>query len=130
MSESSSSRTTICFTCRKPSNQHVTQNHIIHGDDSNGRFSAYYWIRDNTDPDSVVLVPQFYPLKSFKYANVLLERMIYVRKAQFTYVDNISAYGARVNDLRAIYRNDTSLEEYQMIIERMELELPRSLYAL
>ncbi len=82
-------------------------NHIIHLTDNANRYAAYYWIRDNSPPDAVIIIP----LDSFMYANVLFERQLYVKRAQYNFTENLSAYHQRVRQLQRFYRNDMSPEQ-------------------
>ena len=43
-------------------------NHIVHMNDVADRFDAYYWIRNNTPSDSVIVIP----LDTFIFSNVLM----------------------------------------------------------
>ena len=53
--------------------------HIVHTIDMAGRFAAYYWIRDNTPADALVITP----INVIPFTNVLPERQFYVKKAQY-----------------------------------------------
>ena len=95
-------------------------NHIIHLDDSDNRYEAYYWIRDNAPTDAVIITP----LDSFMFANVLLERRLYIKREQLYYTANISNYHLRVRQLDAFYRNDTGPEEYQYMSRNLARRFP------
>ncbi len=94
--------------------------HIAHSVDRAGRFAAYYWIRDNTPADALVITP----IDGFVFASVLPERQFYVKRAQFTYTANIQAYDRRVRQLNAFYRNDTGPEEYQYMSRNLARHFP------
>ena len=100
--------------------------HIIHSQDDAGRFEAYYWIRDNTPTDALVLSP----LESFIFASVLPERQFYVKHEQYTFVSNIPDYGRRVRQLERFYRDDTGPEDYYYISRNIARNFPdRPIYA-
>ena len=100
--------------------------HIVHSQDKRGRFDAYYWIRDNTPTDSLVVTP----LDSFIFANVLPERQFYVKRAQYIFTVNIGDYEKRVRQLDKFYRNDTGPEEYYYISRNIARHFPdRPIYA-
>ena len=102
------------------------RNHIVHDVDKNGRFPAYYWIRDNTPADSLVITP----LDSFIFASILPERQFYVKRAQFTYTSNINDYDKRVRQLDKFYRNDTGPQDYHYISRNIARHFPdRPIYA-
>ncbi len=101
-------------------------NHIIHTVDKQGRFPAYYWIRDNSPVDALVITP----LDSFIFASVLPERQFYVKKAQYTYTTGIQDYDRRVRQLERFYRNDTGPQDYYYISRNIARHLPdRPIYA-
>ena len=101
-------------------------NHIVHTVDKAGRFRAYYWIRDNSPADALVITP----LDSFIFASVLPERQFYVKKAQYTYTTGIQDYDRRVQQLSKFYRNDTGPEEYYYISRNIARHFPdRPIYA-
>jgi hypothetical protein len=101
-------------------------NHIIHAGDAAGRFEAFYWIRDHTSSDALVLTP----LNSFIFASVLPERQFYVKQAQYTFVMNILDYDRRARQLERFYRNDTGPEDYGYIRRNMARRFPnRPLFA-
>ena len=90
-----------------------------------GKMGAFYWIRDHTPINSVVL----YPLQSNKYANTFHERLPYVKKKQKWHTENMP-YDERVQRLSLFYSADTNLSDYRRLLEEMQYELPgRSLYA-
>lgn len=101
-------------------------NHIIHTVDKHGRFPAYYWIRDNSSADALVITP----LDSFIFASVLPERQFYVKKAQYTYATGIQDYDRRVRQLNRFYRNDTSPQDYYYMSRNIARHFPdRPIYA-
>ncbi len=100
--------------------------HIVHTVDKHGRFPAYYWIRDNSPVDALVITP----LDSFIFANVLLERQSYVKYTQFTYTTGIQDYDKRVRQLDRFYRNDTGPQDYYYISRNIARHFPdRPIYA-
>ncbi len=94
--------------------------HIVHTVDKDGRFAAYYWIRDNTPVDALVITP----IKGFLFASVFPERQFYVKQAQVSFTANISDYDRRVRQLDAFYRNDTGPEEYQYMSRNLARHFP------
>ncbi len=101
-------------------------NHIVHTVDKAGRFTAYYWIRDNSPTDALVITP----LDSFIFANVLAERQFYVKKAQYTYTTGIQDYDRRVRQLSKFYRDDTGPGEYYYMSRNIARHFPdRPIYA-
>ena len=100
--------------------------HIVHTVDKHGRFPAYYWIRDNSPVDALVITP----LDSFIFASVLPERQFYVKKAQYTYTTGIQDYDRRVRQLERFYRNDTGPQDYYYISRNIARHFPdRPIYA-
>lgn len=101
-------------------------NHIVYTVDKAGRFPAYYWIRDNSPANALVITP----LDSFIFANVLPERQFYVKKAQYTYTTGIQDYDRRVRQLDKFYRDDTSPQDYYYISRNIARHFPdRPIYA-
>ncbi len=101
--------------------------HIVHTLDNHGRFPAYYWIRDNSPADALVITP----LERFAFANVLLERQVYVKYAQFIYTSGIQDYDKRVRQLDRFYRNDTGPQDYYYISRNIARHFPdRPIYAI
>lgn len=101
-------------------------NHIVHSEDSAGRFQAYYWIRDNTPADALVVAP----LDSFIFASVLPERQFYVKHELATFAANIQDYDRRVRQLERFYRDDTGPEDYYYISRNIARNFPdRPIYA-
>ena len=94
--------------------------HIVHTVDKEERFAAYYWIRDNTPADALVIAP----IKGFLFASVFPERQFYVKQAQFFFTANIRDYDRRVRQLNAFYRNDTGPEEYQYMSRNLARHFP------
>lgn len=100
--------------------------HIIHTVDKAGRFPAYYWIRDNSPADALVITP----LDSFIFASVLPERQFYVKKAQYTYTTGINDYDRRVRQLDKFYRDETGPAEYHYMSRNIASNFPdRPIYA-
>jgi len=100
--------------------------HIIHLKNRYNRYDAYYWVRDNTPSNAVIIVP----LDSFMYANVLLERQLYIKREQLYYTANISAYHQRIRQLNRFYRNDTGPQDYYYISRNIARHFPdRPIYA-
>ncbi|MCY4021576.1 MAG: hypothetical protein OXG39_19410 [Chloroflexi bacterium] len=100
--------------------------HIIHLNNRHNRYDAYYWVRDNTPSNAVIIVP----LDSFMYANVLLERQLYIKREQLYYTANISAYHQRIRQLNRFYRNDTGAQDYYYISRNIARHFPdRPIYA-
>ena len=100
--------------------------HIIHTEDTAGRFEAFYWIRDNTSADALVISP----LDTFIFASVLPERQFYVKQAQYTFAMNIQDYDRRARQLERFYRDDTGPEDYYYISRNMARNFPdRPVYA-
>ena len=83
--------------------------HLVFHAGDDDQMDAYYWIRDHTPPDSVVI----YPLQSNKYTNTFHERLPYVKKKQFWFVENMPAYDERVLRLSEFYSVDTSRDDYR-----------------
>ena len=102
------------------------QNHIIHNLDKQARFEAYYWIRDHTSADSLVITP----LDSFIFANILPERQFYVKKERNVFTANIADYDKRVRQLNKFYSDDTGLQDYYYISRNIARHFPdRPIYA-
>ena len=100
--------------------------HIIHNLDKKGRFDAYYWIRDHTPPESLVITP----LDSFIFANILPERQFYVKLERHVYTVNIDDYDRRVRQLNKFYRDDTGPQDYYYIGRNIARHFPdRPIYA-
>ena len=96
--------------------------HIIHSNDTAGRFEAFYWIRDHSPFDSLVVAP----LNSFIFSSLLSERQFYVKRELATFVAGIRDYDRRAHQLNRFYRNDTSLEDYGYIRRNMARHFPAS----
>ena len=100
--------------------------HLEHTSDVDGRLAAYLWIREHTPVNALVVLP----IIPSKYSNLFHERMLYVRLLQLHFKSSILAYNERVRDLDLIYSEDTSTNDFRMLIEDMERELPgRPFYA-
>lgn len=101
--------------------------HLVFHEGDSDQMAAYYWIRDHTPKDSIVI----YPVQTYRYTNTFHERMPYVKKKQSTFTVNISAYDERVEQLSQFYSGDTSLSDYRRLLAAMHDELPgRPLYAI
>ena len=99
---------------------------IVHEGELDGRMSAYYWIRDNTSHDVIVVTPLFV----YRLSHIVYERMSFVRRKVGVYVDNIPAYDFRSHLLERFYGQDNSIDENQKLITDMLSELPgKQLYA-
>lgn len=102
-------------------------NHIVHHRDKANRYQAYYWIRDNSPPDAVIIVP----LDSFMYANVLLERQLYVKRAQYNFTENLTAYHQRTRQLQRFYRDGMSPDQLSYMYRNVARHFPdRPIYAI
>ena len=100
--------------------------HLEHTSDVDGRLAAYLWIREHTPVNALVVLP----IIPSKYSNLFHERMLYVRLLQLHFKSSILAYNERVRDLDLIYSEDTSTNDFRILIEDMERELPgRPFYA-
>ena len=100
--------------------------HLEHTSDVDGRLAAYLWIREHTPVNALVVLP----IIPSKYSNLFHERMLYVRLLQLHFKSSILAYNERVRDLELIYSEDTSRNDFRILIEDMERELPgRPFYA-
>ncbi|MCY4072311.1 MAG: hypothetical protein OXG60_13520 [Chloroflexi bacterium] len=102
------------------------EEHIVHDVDKHGRFQAFYWIRDNTPADALVITP----LDGFIFESVLPERQFYVKKAQYVYAVNIDDYDKRVRQLDKFYSDDTGPQDYYYISRNIARHFPdRPIYA-
>lgn len=100
--------------------------HIVHDADKQGRFPAFYWIRDNTPADALIITP----LDGFIFESVLPERQFYVKKAQYVYTVNIDDYDRRVRQLNKFYSDDTGPQDYYYISRNIARHFPdRPIYA-
>ena len=100
--------------------------HIETAEDVDQRISAYYWIRDYTSPDAVVVLPLIPSIHS----NLYHERLLYVRMLQLHFASSPGTYYDRAHDLEIFYNEDTSRDDYKMLIEGMTGSLPeRPIYA-
>ena len=100
--------------------------HLLYRTDENNQMAAYYWIRDQTPPESIVI----WPVQTYRYTNAFHERLPYVKKKQDLFTDNIPAYDERVETLSRFYSEDTSPDQYQMLLAKMLDDLPdRPFYA-
>ena len=69
--------------------------HILYQTENDAPMAAYYWIRDNTPPESIVI----WPVQTYRYNYVFHERLPYVKKKQDLFTENIPAYDERVEAL-------------------------------
>ena len=100
--------------------------HILYQTESDDQMAAFHWIRDNTPPESIVI----WPVQTYRYTNVFHERLPYVKKKQSTFTENMPAYDERVEALSRFYSEDTSPEQYQILLAKMLEDLPgRPFYA-
>ena len=100
--------------------------HIQSKDDFGGRLSAFYWIRDNTPPDAIVVVAHAYTTTS----TLFHQRLNYVKLKQYFFGDSIPAYDKRIKDLHVLYDPNTSSNDFAALVQSMESELPgRPFYA-
>ena len=100
--------------------------HIESADDADQRISAYYWIRDYTPSDAIVVLP----LIPSVHSNLYHERLLYVRLLQLHFAASALAYHERAYHLEIFYNEDTSWDDYERLIERMTGSLPgRPMYA-
>ena len=100
--------------------------HILYQTENDAPMAAYYWIRDNTPPESIVI----WPVQTYRYTHVFHERLPYVKKKLDWFTDNIPAYDERVEALSRFYSEDTSPEQYQILLAKMLEDLPdRPFYA-
>ena len=100
--------------------------HLEHTSDVDGRLAAYLWIREHTPVNALVVLP----IIPSKYSNLFHERMLYVRLLQLHFKSSILAYNERVRGLELIYSEETSTNDFRILIEVMERELPgRPFYA-
>ena len=100
------------------------------GEHDDNRLEAYYWIRENTSTDSIIVLS----FEAVRWSNLLHERQLYVKMATagfYLHVDNIEAYyDERVSHLEVFYNEATALDDYQKLLERMIDSLPgRPIYA-
>ncbi len=90
------------------------------------RMPAYTWMREHTAADAIIVLP----LTVGKYEHMLHERQVYVRKSQYWFTNNISAYDERVSHLQHIYSEATSDSQHSAVLDAMRAELPgRKFYA-
>jgi len=100
--------------------------HIENSENIDQRLSAYYWIRDHTPPDAVVVLPLIPSIHSSLYH----ERLFYVRMLQLHFSASALMYHDRVHDLEIFYSQETSRDDYKTLIEDMTASLPgRPIYA-
>ena len=100
--------------------------HVLMDDELDRRMSSYYWIRDYTAREAVVVVPS----RHSTFSPLFHERLNYVKTKQGYYADNIAAYDLRINELSAFYDPSTPLAAYDSLLQSMESQLPgRPFYA-
>ena len=100
--------------------------HVESTYDYGGRLPAFYWIRDNTPQNAIVVVPH----GSKAQALLFHQRLNYVKGRQYFFADNISAYDKRIAALDIVYDASTPPHAYRSLVDSMESELPgRAIYA-
>ena len=100
--------------------------HFTYVEDFDKRSKAFYWIRDNTPYDSVIVLPLYIS----KFSNIFYERLPYAKRSQITFTENIPAYHERVQVLELFFSGDTSPDQYQMLLAKMLEDLTgRPFYA-
>ena len=100
--------------------------HIEYDNEVEQRRAAYYWIRDHTPVDSVVI----YPLYAFKFSNTMHERAPYLKRLESFHVGSQQAYEQRVGEQERFYDESMAVDDYLQLLRKMESELPgRTLYA-
>ena len=95
--------------------------------DFGARIPAYYWIRDNSPNNAVVLVSPKYG----RHASLFHERLNYVRKEKILSLPRTCrSICPALEELKDFYHSATSTDEYQTILDSMQQQLPgRALYA-
>ena len=108
--------------------------HLNYPDEPYNRISAYNWIRANTPTDAVIIQP----LYCYRYANVLMERSVYIKRTQSStlwqhqnYVNgDVFIYPERKNDLGEFFRTDLTIGEYRDLLAKIESHITgRALFA-
>ena len=90
------------------------------------RLSAYYWIRSNTPPNAIVIVPRAHTTQSMLFH----ERLNYVKERQYYFAADIAAYDKRIAELHTFFEPSTPPRVYKSLVESMKSELPgRPFYA-
>ena len=84
------------------------------------RTAAYFWIRDNSPYDAVVVTPLYIS----RFSNVVYERLPFVKRNQYIFTSNIDAYDYRVQQLSIFYDDGTTDDEYKKLLSDMESQLP------
>lgn len=99
--------------------------HIHPIDDYGGRLPAFYWIRENTPQDAIVIVPHSYTTLSLLFH----ERRNYISTRYYYYTD-VPAHSRRIVELHEFYDPATPIDKYEGLVKSMEIEVPgRPLYA-
>lgn len=99
--------------------------HIQPTDEYGGRLPTFYWIRENTPRNAIVIVPHAYTTISLLFH----ERLNYVSTKYYYYTD-LPVFDRRVGELHEFYDPATQGEVYESLLKSMESELPgRPLYA-
>ena len=95
------------------------------GELDDDRAAAYYWIRENTSADSIIVL-----LLDGFWSNLLHERLLYVKAPQYFFTENIEDYDERVSHLEVFYNEAAALDDYRAMQASMARNLPgRPLYA-
>ncbi len=97
------------------------------GEAGAGLGGALKWIRGHAAGDAIVLLP----LEVEKFAHLMHERQVYVRKRQSFHVDGLeTAYERRALLVSSVFSDQTGAAEYWALLDEMESELPgRAFYA-
>ena len=103
--------------------------HINYGNriEATGFEEALSWIRSHTSGDALVVLP----IRVNKYTHMIHERQLYVRRAQYFFVDGLAAeYERRAQQISRLYTAETGENNYRDLLEEMTSELPgRAFYA-
>ena len=93
---------------------------------SQERIAAYTWMRENTSPYAIIVLP----LTIGKFEYMLHERQVYLRAKRYWFAENIPSYDRRVNHVHQLLSMETTAEDYFATIDEMSAELPdRDFYA-
>ncbi len=99
--------------------------HVQPTGDIGGRLPAFYWIRDNTPQDAIVIMPH----ELTTIALLFHERLNYVSKEYYFYT-NVPAFGKRTEQLQFFHDPAATGQSYDGLVKSMETELPgRPFYA-
>ena len=101
--------------------------HLSFSDQLHGRAPALYWIREQSPVNAVLIMPWWLP----RFDHIVTERLPYVKRSQGGHGEAVPVYPERVDRQNALLRENTSLDEYGVILRHIMDELPgRPLYAL